>query len=154
MNQNLTDIFLKKQKQSEAIEGTAGIDWDERRNKYLNEVTNLYDQVETMLAEPIGQKSVTLQRRPKQLTENYIGTYSIDDLILVIGNEQVRFSPRGRNIVGAAGRVDVVGERGEVALIVQSDSRWGFVQARQPKLSVLGFDESTLAEILQLVMRD
>ena len=151
MNQNLTDFFQKKQKQSEA---SAGIDWDDRRNKYLANVKNLYDQIETMLAEPIEQKSVTLQRRPKPLTENYIGTYSVDDLILVIAKEQVRFSPRGRNIVGAAGRVDVVGERGEVALIVQPDSRWGFVQTRQPKLCIVTFDESTLAEILRLVMRD
>ncbi|MGA2701422.1 MAG: hypothetical protein ABSH35_10015 [Isosphaeraceae bacterium] len=151
MNQNLTAFFLKKQKQSEA---SAGIDWDERRDKYLAAVKDLYDQIETMLAEPIGQKTVTLQRRPKQLTENYIGTYSVDDLILVIGEEQVRFSPRGRNIVGAVGRVDVVGERGEVALIVQPDSRWGFVQTRQPMLRIVTFDESTLAEILQLVMCD
>jgi hypothetical protein len=151
MNQNLTDFFLKKQKQSEA---TAGIDWDERRDKYLADVKNLYDQIETMLAEPTRQKTVTLQRRPKQLTENYIGTYSVDDLILVIGEEQVRFSPRGRNVVGAAGRVDVVGERGEVALIVQSGSGWGFVQTREPKLCIVAFDESTLTEILQLVMRE
>jgi hypothetical protein len=151
MNQSLTDLLRKKQKQSEA---GAGINWDERRDKYLADVKNLYDQIETMLSEPIAQKSVTLQRRPKQLTENYIGTYSIDDLILVVGKEQVRFSPRGRNILGAAGRVDIVGERGEVALIVQPDSRWGFVQTRQPKLSIVTLDDSTLAEILQLVMRD
>jgi hypothetical protein len=107
-----------------------------------------------MLVEPISQKSLTLHRRPKQLTENYIGTYSADDLILVIGEEQVRFSPRGRNIVGAAGRVDVIGERGEATLIVQPDSQWGFVQTRQPTLRVVPLDESTLAEVLQLVMRD
>ena len=151
MNKSLAEFFLKKRKQSAA---TAAVDWDERRDKYLTAVEDLYDEIERMLAEPIGQKSVTLQRRPKQLTENYIGTYTVDDLILVIGNEQVRFSPRGRNIAGAAGRVDVLGERGEVALIIQPDSRWGFVQARQPNLRVVNLDEAALAEILQLVMRD
>ena len=115
---------------------------------------DLYERIESMLAEPIGQKALTLHRRPKQLTENYIGTYSADDLILVIGDEQVRFSPRGRNIVGAAGRVDVIGERGEATLIVQPDSQWGFVQSRQPTLRVVPLDESALAEVLQLVMRD
>lgn len=151
MNQALTDLFQKKQKQ----QGTdAGIDWDSRRNEYLVAVENLYKQIESMLAEPIGLKSVALHRRPKQLTENYIGTYSADDLILVIGDEQVRFSPRGRNIVGAAGRVDVIGERGEATLIVQPDLQWGFVQSRQPALRVVPFDESTLAEVLKLVMRD
>lgn len=151
MNQNLTDLLQKKQKQSAA--GIA-VDWDDRRDKYLTAVQNLYQQIETMLAEPISRKTVTLQRRTKQLTENYIGTYAADDLILVIGNEQVRFSPRGRNIAGAAGRVDVVGERGEAMLIVQLDSRWEFVQSRQPTLRTVPFDDSTFAEVLQLVMRD
>ncbi len=95
-----------------------------------------------------------IQRRPKQLTENYIGSYSIDDLLLVIGEEQVRFSPRGRNIVGAAGRVDVVGERGEAALILQPETGWGFVEARQPSLEIMALDESSLAVILKRVMCD
>ncbi len=151
MNQNLTDLVQKKQNQSAARDG---VDWDSRRNEYLAAVGDLYHQIETMLAEPIGQHSVTLHRRPKQLTENYIGTYSADDLILVIGDEQVRFSPRGRNIVGSAGRVDVIGERSEATLILQPGSGWGFVQTRQPTLRVVPFDESTLAEVLQVVMRD
>jgi len=151
MNQNLADLFQKKQKQSGA---GGGIDWDERRNKYLAAVDDLYRQIEAILAEPIAQRTVTLQRRKKDLTENYIGTYSVDDLILLIGDEQVRFSPRGRNVVGASGRVDVLGERGEATLIAQPDSRWGFVQTRQPTLRVVPFDESSLAEVLQVVMRD
>lgn len=151
MNQNLTELFQKKQKQSQ---GEGGINWDDRRDKYLAAVEQLYQQIEVILAEPIAQKTVAIQRRRKTLTENYIGTYSIDDLILLIGDEQVRFSPRGRNIVGASGRVDVLGERGEATLIVQPDSRWGFVQTRQPTLRVVPFDESSLAEVLKLVMRD
>src|SRR3954471_23812237 len=110
MNQNLTDIFEKKRKQAS---GGAGIDWDDRRNRYLAAVDDLYRQIESLLAEPIEAKTVVLQRRPKELSENYIGTYKVDDLVLLIGDEQVRFSPRGRNIAGANGRVDVLGERGE-----------------------------------------
>ena len=151
MNDQLTDILKKKQIKSD---GAGTIDWDERRDKYLAAVEELYHQIETILAEPIAQQSVTPQRRPKQLTESYIGTYSVDDLILLIGNEQVRFSPSGRNIVGAIGRVDVVGESGEATLLAQLGPRWSFVRSRQPALHVVPFDEATLAEVLQLVMRD
>jgi hypothetical protein len=150
MNQNLTDLFRKKQKKSEA---DTGIDWDSRRNDYLAAVDALYKKIEAILAEPIGQKSLTLHRRPKSLTETYIGTYSVEDLVLVIGDEQVRFSPRGRNVVGAAGRVDVIGERGEATLVLRPGAGWEFVQARQPALRVVPFDESTLAEMLEAVMR-
>jgi len=150
MNQNLTDLLQKKQKSAKG----GGIDWDERRDKYLATVNGLYKQIESFLVQPIAQKAVRLERRKKDLTENYIGTYSVDDLILLIGDEQVRFSPRGRNIVGAGGRVDVLGERGEGAMIVQLDGQWGFVQSRQPTLKVVPLDESSFAEVLQLVMRD
>src|SRR4051812_36167094 len=152
MNQNLAEIFQKKQKQSA---GGVGIDWDERRNKYLAAVDDLYRQIEAILAEPLAQKTVTMQRRAKELSENYIGTYKVDDLILLVGDEQVRFSPVGRNIAGASGRVDVLGERGvPEVLIVQPDGRWSFVQSRQPTLKVVPFDESSLADVLKRVMRE
>ena len=107
-----------------------------------------------MLAEAIGRRAVRSERRDKQLTESYIGTYAVNDLILLIGDEPVRFSPRGRNLAGAEDRVDVVGDRGEAVLILQGDAGWGFLQSRQPKLSVVPIDEATLAEVLWLVMQD
>jgi hypothetical protein len=151
MDQKLADLVEKKQKQAATGER---IDWDERRNKYVAAVSALYDQIQGMLAEAIGRKAVVAERREKQLAENYIGTYAIDDLILLIGDEQVRFSPRGRNVVAAEGRVDVVGDRGEAILILRRDSDWEFVRSRQPNVSVVPFNEETLAEVLQLVMRD
>jgi hypothetical protein len=145
----------KKKKKKQARPGAgAAINWDDRRDKYLAAVQDLYHQIEAIFAQPIKLNEVTLQKRPKQLSESYIGTYSVNDLILVIDDEQVRFSPVGRNIVGATGRVDVIGERGEATLILQPDARWGFVQSRQPTLHVAPFNESTLAEVLQIVMQD
>lgn len=151
MNQNLTDLFLKKKNQAASADR---IDWDERRNKFVAAVENLYHQIEKILAEPIEKETVKLSRRNKNLTENYMGTYAVDDLLLVIGDEQVRFSPQGRNIAGSSGRVDVQGERGEEILIVQADGRWRFVQSRHPTLRVVEFNESSFAEVLELVMRD
>jgi aconitase B len=151
MDSKLAELVQEKQKQATAA---ANVDWDERRNKYVAAVNALYDDIEAMLADAISKKAVVAQRRAKQLSESYIGTYTVDDLILLIGDEQVRFSPRGRNIVAAEGRIDVVGERGEAVLVLQGDSQWGFVQSRQPKITVLPLDEAVLAEMLREVMRD
>jgi hypothetical protein len=151
MNKKLAEFLEKKQKRAKAKAGDE-IDWDDRRNKYLEAVNGLYREIEAELAEPIARKALTSRRRSKDLTENYIGTYAVDDLILIIGDEQVRFSARGRNIVGASGRVDVVGERGEATLILNPNSGWEFVQSRQPQLTTVPFDGSSLAEVLQLVM--
>ncbi len=152
MIQSLTEIFQRKHQQSAS---GAGIDWDDRRNKYLAAVGDLYHQVEALLAEAVAQQTVAIQQRAKELSENHIGTYKVDDLILLVGDEQVRFSPVGRNIAGASGRVDVLGERGvPEVLIVQPDGRWSFVRSRQPTLVVVPFDESSLAEVLKRVMRE
>ena len=151
MEKNLSNLLRKKKAQVSA--GTA-INWDERRDKYLAAVHDLYLQIDSIFAEAVQDRTITISRRSKQLSEDYIGTYSVDDLVLLIGDEQVRFSPRGRNIAGADGRVDVVGERGVATLIVQTDSKWAFLQSRQPQLRIVPFCDSTLAEVLQLVMRD
>ena len=152
MNQTLAELFQKKQK---PLAGLEAIDWDDRRNKYLAAVRGLYDSIQTILAEAVAKKTATVQLRPKVLSENYIGTYKVDDLILFVGDEQVRFSPVGRNIAGASGRVDVLGERGSPeVLIVQPEGRWSFVQARQPILKLVPFDESSLAEVLKRVMKE
>ena len=150
MNQSLAELFQNKKQQAEG----SSVDWDDRRDKYLAAVGDLYDQLQKVLAEPIAQRTVTLHRRKKELTESYLGTYSVEDLILLIGEEQVRFSPRVRKIVGTSGRVDVLGERGEAILIVQVDGRWGLVQTRLPTLKVVPFDEASLAELLHSVMRE
>ena len=152
MDQHLTDLVAKKQKQAQAPQPQ--IDWDKRRNEYLAAVAALYVQIRQILVDPINQGAITVQTRPKQLTEHFLGTYTVDDLILLLGNEQVLFSPTGRNIVGASGRVDVVGDRAEAILIVQPGPRWSFVQSRQPTLRAVPLDESTLAEVLTIVMRD
>jgi hypothetical protein len=150
MDQKLQDLIRRKTKPSGNGES---VDWDDRREKYLKAVEDLYALMASVLADPIADGTVKVRRRPKDLTEDYLGTYAVDDLLLLFGDEQVRFSPRGRNILGAEGRVDVVGERGEANLILR-DAAWWLVQARQPRLRTARLDDSTIADVLNLVMRD
>lgn len=151
MDPHLTDIIRKKQTDSPLAQE---IDWDDRRARYVSAVDDLYNQVAKILAQPLAAAAVKIERRPKQLTEDYIGTYAVDDLILRIGQEQVRFSPVGRNVAGTSGRVDVIGDQGEASLIVQPGPRWSYVRSRRPTLRAVPFDEAVLAEVLETVMRD
>lgn len=150
MDKKLADLLDKKRKQSQAA---TCVDWDDRRTRYLQAVDDLYTRIEGFLVGPIEDGAVKAQRRPKNLTEPHIGTYSADDLILFFGDERVRFSPRGRNILGAEGRVDVLGERNEAILILR-DAVWYLLQARRPKLQAIVLDEAVFADMLNLIMRD
>ncbi len=148
MNQALKELVDKKQKEG----GKPAIDWDNRRKSYVAAVEALYQKVLNALKDAIDSKAVVQQRRVKTLTEDHIGTYEVDELILQIGNEQVLFSPVGRNIVGASGRVDVVGDRATAVLITFPKNRWSFVASRQPTLQAVDLDDGTLAEVLKAVM--
>ena len=151
MNQELARFLEMKQKQAKSREA---IDWDLRRDQYRQAVDSLYEQIDKILGESGQRANLVLRRRPKELTENYLGTYSIDDLILLIRDEQVRFSPCGRNVVGSTGRVDVLGDRATAILVLGLESDWYWVASRQPELKTVRLDESTLADVLRLVMRD
>ncbi|HEV3138730.1 MAG TPA: hypothetical protein VGZ26_12520, partial [Pirellulales bacterium] len=63
MDPKLADLFEKKK---ESGAGDA-VDWNERCQKYVAAVQNLYQQIEMMLAEPIRQNTVVLRRHSKSL---------------------------------------------------------------------------------------
>ena len=64
-----------------------------------------------------AKADVEITRLDKVVTENYIGEYHIPELVVFVGDEQVVFSPKGVNIVGARGRIDAEGERGEATIV-------------------------------------
>ena len=71
----------------------------------------LYEKVTgELLSDSIAQGLVTVSRVDKAIEEEYLGKYRIPELILNSSGETVRFSPKGRNVVGAKGRVELVGD--------------------------------------------
>jgi len=145
----LKDFFLSRHQSEPANE----IDWGERRRQWIEAVERLYQQVTgVLLAESISQGLVTVSRREKVIEEEYLGTYRVPELILDVSGETVRFSPKGRNIIGAKGRVDLVGELDAMTLVLESAGHWSIVLSRVPR-HVVALDRKTLAEALRRVMR-
>src|SRR5580692_3299063 len=127
--QSLSDFFREKR----AHAGSDDVDWDRKKREWITAVEDLYQLiVEKFLAAAIAGGSVTATYRAKNITEDPIGSYEIRELVLQVGNETVVFSPKGRNIVGASGRVDLQGEMGEATLVLQPGSRWALVAQRVP----------------------
>jgi len=105
-----------------------------------------------LLAGPIAQRLVTVSRGKKKIEEEDLGTYWAPELNLDISGETVRFSPKGRDIMGAKGRVDLVGELDAVTLVLEPAGHWSVVLSRVPRY-VAALDSKTLAEALRKVMR-
>ena len=78
-----------------------------------------------------------------------------DELELSVGSERVEFRPKGINVIGAAGRVDIRGERDTVTLLrdeVDFAGGWGVVIQRVPHLKKVDLDRDSLKFALERVM--
>lgn len=145
----LKDFLLSRHEHMPANE----IDWGQRRRQWIEAVERLYRKITgELLAESIAQGLVSVSRSEKKIKEEYLGTYRIPELTLDINGETVRFSPKGRNIIGARGRVDLVGDLDAMTLVLEPEGHWSVVLSRVPR-RVVSLDRKTLAEALRRVMR-
>jgi len=144
--------FLRE-KQAEAI--SKGIDWSAKRQSWINAVANLYSTISNgyLGSAEIHELVQVDDSRMKTVWEPHIGAYSIPELLLAVGDEQVLFSPKGVNVVGAEGRVDVQGDRGEATLVRQSGDQWSLVLARTPKLQLVPLNDESFLQMLRSIMR-
>jgi hypothetical protein len=90
-----------------------------------------------------------------EITEDFIGTYSIPVLELSIGSERVEFRPKGVTVIGASGRVDIRGECSTVTLLkdtMSEEGGWTVVLHRVPRLMTAPLDRDSLKLALERVM--
>lgn len=143
--------FLRRKEQA------AGppIDWQAKRDAFVRSVEDLYALVKSMLRESIESLAVTVRTFDMEVTEDYIGTYTIPALELTIGGERVEFRPKGALVVGVAGRVDMRGGRDTVTLVRNTNGErgdWAIVLQRVPHLRTAPFDRESLTHALERVM--
>ena len=149
--ETLNDFFREKQAKTAAAGATTAIDWGERKRGLIEHLDELYKTIEQYLAQSIRERSVSVSYATKQITEDYIGTYEVREMILQVGDERVVFSPKGRNIAGAGGRVDLRGPLGEKTLLVQN-GKWSIIMSRTPTPKLVPLDPDSLLSALRGVM--
>jgi len=148
--QNLREFFRQKRRSAK----TKNIDWAARRDSWIKAVENLYKKiVQSYLAAPISEGSVTVGYREKAIFEEYIGEYQVRELVVRTGDEKVVFSPKAAVVVGGIGRLDLVGDFGEVSLLRKPWGRWFIIASRAPAVRVFPLNEESLLIALKSVMR-
>jgi hypothetical protein len=146
----LQEFFHEKK----AKAGTADIDWQGKRDAWIVAIEKLYEVITTQyLASSIADGTVAVSYEGKEIVEDYIGEYTVRMLVLRVGDEKVVFCPKGTNIVGASGRIDLMGDMGTVTIIREPPDRWGVVVTRTPTLKVTPLSEESLLTALKSVMR-
>jgi hypothetical protein len=114
--------FLKKKKEQDRT-----VDWEDRKNKWTKSVTDFYNNVHKWLY-PFTEKAL-LKIKVKEImvSEEYIGTYKLNQLDIFLGNDIISLIPRGTLILGSYGRIDMKGPKGDRLIIEQKWGEWKFV---------------------------
>jgi hypothetical protein len=151
MGDQLTEFLRSRKEQAAKPE----INWQARKDNWVRSVEGLYALVRKMLRKSIESKDVSVRTFEMEVTEDYIGTYTIPALELTVGGERVEFRPKGVLVIGAAGRVDIRGGRDTVTLVKNTDKaggEWSMVLQRVPHLRTVPFDQESLKDALERVM--
>jgi hypothetical protein len=109
------DAFVKRQQT--AAEGEL-VDWTKERDDWLRQLTELYEQTESFLAEYINAGEIKLNYRDIELNEENIGSYVARQMILKIGRQEITMTPVGTMFFYTKGRVDVMGPAGRTHLLL------------------------------------
>ncbi|MDM8549318.1 hypothetical protein QUF72_04535 [Desulfobacterales bacterium HSG2] len=83
------------------------IDWNRKRDTWIEQIDMLYRDIGKWLKTYIDKNYMSLNFYEITLSEEHIGKYDISVLELDLGEPSVVFRPVGRNITGADGRVDM-----------------------------------------------
>ena len=119
MSKQTFDEFVKKQvDQAKANQATNEIDWNKTREDWLRELCDLYSRMEKYLKKYTDKDQIRIRRDQVHLSEDHLGTYEAETLTFLIGHEKVVAKPIGTLLIGAWGRVDLVGARGSLRIVL------------------------------------
>ncbi len=97
---------------------TDPVNWNDVRDEWQAKLSELYKDIENFLGEYIENGSISCEYNEITLTEENIGHYLVDKLTINIGNKKITFTPIGTLLIGAKGRVDVLGSVGKCKIVL------------------------------------
>ncbi|PWE13036.1 hypothetical protein [Alcaligenes faecalis] len=115
---NKFDTFIKSQSHNTSTESSTHLTIEQEKELWINKLAELYSLVNKSLEDYVNSGDVRITRSPVTLHEEQIGSYRVDQLEILIGRQVVRLKPIGTFLIGARGRVDMVGPRGSVRFVI------------------------------------
>ena len=108
------DAFVKRQQQV----AREPADWARERDEWLQHLGQLYDTIESFLKDYATSGAIELLYKEVPLNEENIGSYTARQMTLKIGPQEITLKPVGTLLIGAKGRVDVVGPAGQTRFVL------------------------------------
>ncbi|MBN1006959.1 hypothetical protein [Amphritea pacifica] len=108
------DLLKKHESKSEEKE----IDWQSQKDEWLAFIDQFYNTLEQWLSPYKEQGAVSYSYKDLQLTEEYIGTYTVKVMTVDFAGQRLTFEPIGTLLIGTKGRIDMEGVKGRVQFIL------------------------------------
>jgi hypothetical protein len=102
------DAFVKRQQQV----AREPVDWAHERDEWLQHLRELYNMIEAFLKDYTASGEIELLYKEVPLNEENIGSYMANQMTVKIGPQEITLKPVGTLLIGAKGRVDVIGPAG------------------------------------------
>lgn len=110
--------FEKLVQQFAEAEAASTVNWGEIRDRWIQQVRELFDQIEVWLRPLIVGGTVQASRPPRVLTEEDLGTYTLQSLLLQLASRKLVLEPVGTMLIGAFGRIEATGPNGTAVLLL------------------------------------
>jgi hypothetical protein len=104
--------------QNEKKKATEAFDPEVQLSEWREHLATLYREVDNFLSAYTEAGTIEIKKSDVQITEQYIGSYSVQNRIIIIGENKVILKPIGTLLVGSKGRVDVQGSAGSSRLVL------------------------------------
>lgn len=93
-------------------DGGSGLNIEQEKEIWLKKLNELYSLVNKSLSDHISKNNIVVEYEDINLTEELLGTYSVKMALIKVGQHKVKLQPIGTFLIGARGRVDMIGPRG------------------------------------------
>ncbi len=138
--------FLKKKVQEN---GQQNIDWEQRKETWVNSINSFYSEIKKWLQPLVIQGLIKINDEKKlSLNEEYIGNYNVPRLDIYISNDIISLTPKGTLIIGSYGRIDMRGSKGELSIIEPKWNEWKFAK-RTPKLELWDINSDSFKTVIK-----
>lgn len=115
MTRNQFDDFVNQQV-SDASE--TNIDWQKEFEEWKSYLAELYDLVSKFIEKYVTERKMQITREKARISEEHVGPYDVDSLIIRIARNRIKLLPIGTIIIGAKGRVDMIGPKGKIRFVL------------------------------------
>ncbi len=114
------DEFLKFLTENKKKAEDQKINWESNKQNWLEAVEHFFKKVEEFLKKYKEDDLIKIKyEEPFYISEEYLGNYQTKQMtITTADNITAKLTPIGRNIIGAAGRIDLEGKNGIVRFVL------------------------------------